>query len=125
MLKSKPAAIVAIACGLVAGCASAPKQDELVPLETGVRLRYPLAMMQQGREGDVVVDCAVTTAGTTKNCMAVRSAGGAAFAQAALEYETQARYEPVLQDGKPVEVLHHEFYIRFRLGNHPEYHDPI
>jgi len=125
MLKGKSAAIVAVACALAAGCVSAPQQVELVPVKTALKLRYPMSMAQQGREGDVVVDCTITTAGTTKDCVAVRSLGGAAFVPDALALAAQMRFEPVLRDGVPVEVPHQERHILFRLGDHPEDHQPI
>jgi protein TonB len=101
---------------LVAGCASEPATLVLVPLQPMPRLRYPPAMLQQGREGDVTVECTITTTGTTKDCVATRSAGGIAFIPAAIDFETQVRFEPVLRDGVPVEVPHHPFQVAFRLG---------
>jgi len=101
---------------LVAGCASEPAKPVLVPLQPIPHLRYPLAMLQQGREGDVTVECTITTEGTTKDCIATRSAGGAAFVTAAIEFESRMRFAPVLRDGVPVEIPRHEFQVSFRLG---------
>jgi len=114
MLKVRSAGILVLM--LVAGCASEPAKPVLVPLQPMPRLRYPLAMLQQGREGDVTVECTITTTGTTKDCVVSRSAGGVAFIQAAIDFESQMRFEPVLQDGVAVEVPHHAFQVAFRLG---------
>jgi protein TonB len=78
-------------------------------------LVYPPRMQQSGREGSVDVECDVDTEGKTSNCAVVNSSGGSAFADAAMEYVTKAKYSPKIEHGVAVKARH-KWTITFKLN---------
>lgn len=64
---------------------------------------YPMQARQRGIEGWVVVEFTVSTAGTVKDAEVVASEPGNVFDRAALNAVRKWKYNPKMQDGKPVE----------------------
>jgi protein TonB len=64
---------------------------------------YPMQARQRGTEGWVVVEFTVSTAGTVKDAEVVASEPGNVFDRAALNAVRKWKYNPKMQDGKPVE----------------------
>lgn len=85
----------------------------------GPVLRYPPDMMKVAQEGAVDVACTVQTDGTTRDCVVLDYTGGAAFADAALDYVSHARFRPAMHDGVPVEEKRHRWTIAFKLNSPP------
>lgn len=78
-------------------------------------LKYPKFMLDQRKEGDVMVECTVSLTGATKDCV-VLQANSPEFGQAALAYCIQAIYMPAVQNGVPVEQRR-SWKLTFRLGS--------
>lgn len=64
---------------------------------------YPMQARQRGIEGWVVVEFTITTAGTVKDPAVVASEPGTVFDRAAVNAVRKWKYNPKMQDGKPVE----------------------
>jgi periplasmic protein TonB len=64
---------------------------------------YPMQARQRGIEGWVVVEFTITTAGTVKDPTVVASEPGNVFDKAAINAVRKWKYNPKVQDGKPVE----------------------
>ena len=64
---------------------------------------FPMQARQRGIEGWVVVEFTVSTAGTVKDAEVVASEPGNVFDRAALNAVRKWKYNPKMQDGKPVE----------------------
>jgi protein TonB len=75
---------------------------DVVPL---VRIEpdYPMQARQRRIEGWVVVEFTISTAGTVKDAVVVASEPGSVFDRAAIQAVRKWKYNPKIQEGKPVE----------------------
>ena len=64
---------------------------------------YPMQARQRGIEGWVVVEFTISTAGTVKDPTVVASEPGTVFDRNAINAVRKWKYNPKMQDGKPVE----------------------
>jgi len=64
---------------------------------------YPMQARQRGIEGWVVVEFSISTAGTVKDPVVVASEPGSVFDRAAIQAVRKWKYNPKIQDGKPIE----------------------
>ena len=64
---------------------------------------YPMQARQRGIEGWVVVEFTISTAGTVKDAEVVASEPGNVFDRAAINAVRKWKYNPKIEDGKPVE----------------------
>jgi protein TonB len=64
---------------------------------------YPMQARQRRIEGWVVVEFTISTAGTVKDPVVVASEPGTVFDRAAIQAVRKWKYNPKVQDGKPVE----------------------
>jgi protein TonB len=74
--------------------------------------KYPTALTDSGRNGDVAVDVLVKTDGTVANPV-VKSSDDPAFSEEAVAAITQWKFQPAMVDGAPVE-MHVEIPFKFR-----------
>lgn len=75
---------------------------------------YPEQALEEGREGYVVVEYTVTSAGTTEDPRVIESTN-AVFNQAAIESVRKYKYRPRVVNGVPVDVPGVKTKIRFVL----------
>jgi protein TonB len=64
---------------------------------------YPMQARQRGIEGWVVVEFTISTAGTVKDPVVVASEPGTVFDRVAIQAVRKWKYNPKIEDGKPVE----------------------
>jgi protein TonB len=64
---------------------------------------YPMQARQRGIEGWVVIEFTISTAGTVKDPVVVASEPGTVFDRVAIQAVRKWKYNPKVQDGKPVE----------------------
>ncbi|MGO3517718.1 MAG: energy transducer TonB [Acetobacter cibinongensis] len=84
----------------------------------GVRLVYPFAALQQGREGLVSISCQfISPAGNTWRCTATKTIGGVDFALSALAYVQGGRLKPPASDTPSPSDLTHIFKMRFIMDD--------
>ena len=78
-----------------------------------VEPQYPPQAARRGLEGWVHVRFTITTAGSIKNAVVVKSSNGV-FERAALQAVAKWKYQPQTKDGKPVEAQS-ETVLRFEM----------
>jgi protein TonB len=93
------AAEQALVGGLVGGGGGDRDAVPLVRIEPD----YPMQARQRGIEGWVVVQFTISTAGTVKDAVVLASEPGTVFDRAALQAVRKWKYNPKMQNGKPVE----------------------
>lgn len=95
---------VALAC---AGSAhAAPSQDNTVPradFDSCTKPQYPHADVQAGHQGTVSLGFLVDETGQVKDSKVVDSSGFATLDEAAREAIAKCRFQPALENGKPVQ----------------------
>jgi len=87
---------------------------DIVPL-VRVDPEYPARAKQRGIEGWVEVEFTITRVGTVQDAKVLKSSPPYVFDRAALQAIRRWRYNPQIQDGKPVERLQ-MVRLRFDLG---------
>ena len=78
---------------------------------------YPMQARQRGIEGWVVVEFTITTAGTVKDPTVVASEPGNVFDKAAINAVRKWKYNPKVQDGRPVERPGVKVRLDFEMEN--------
>ena len=91
---------VELAGGPNVGAAGA--DTDIVPL-VRVNPQYPMRAQQRGIEGWVEVEFTISAAGTVKNARVVGYEPSTIFNKSALRAILKWKYNPKMQDGKPVE----------------------
>ncbi|MCQ8242514.1 energy transducer TonB [Rhizosaccharibacter radicis] len=79
---------------------------------------YPAELRNRKIQGWVLMDCAITEAGTTEHCQAVHSSDPR-FEPSAYDFVRRARYRPITVDGHPARQEHRMLQISYRLDRHP------
>jgi protein TonB len=79
-----------------------------------VEPQYPPQAARQGLEGWVQVRFTISAAGSIKDATVVRSSNPV-FERAALTAVNKWKYQPQVQDGKPVEAPGVQVVLRFRM----------
>ena len=103
---------------LLTGCITQPNRPpEAVKLGGVV---FPAAAAAQHSEGYVRVSYDVTVDGTVENPQVVESVPAGVFDEAALAAVRTWRFQPAVQNGKPV-PFRLESPVRFKLGDSDEY----
>ncbi len=92
-----------------------PDQEVSARPISGAPLVYPKRMQDTGREGFVLIECVVDTAGHPSDCKVAEAHGGDAFGDAAMNYVKEARYHPAVRNGQPV-TEKHQWRIDFKLN---------
>ena len=77
--------------------------------------QYPPQAQRQKLEGWVVVRFTITTAGSTKDGVVMKSSH-AVFEKNALQAVSKWKYQPQMEAGKPVEVPNQQVKLSFQLG---------
>lgn len=81
---------------------------------------YPPRALARGIEGWVQVQFSVTATGTVREATVVASEPRNVFDQAALRAVTRWRYNPMIENGRPVERIGLQTVFRFELTNQPQ-----
>jgi len=76
---------------------------------------YPMQARQRGVEGWVVVEFTISTAGTVKDPIVVASEPGTIFDRAAIQAVRKWKYNPKIQDGKPIERSGQKVRLDFEM----------
>jgi protein TonB len=76
---------------------------------------YPVMALRRGIEGDVQLDCLVTTTGALQCAVASETPANWGFAAAALRISQDYRMAPAMRDGAPVEARY-RLRVPFRLN---------
>jgi protein TonB len=95
------------------GLASAPAISRPPQPDKQVSPRYPKAALAEKREGDVLVEALVSSAGCIR-AAEVLSSEHVDLAGEALRSAVQWRFKPALQEGKPVATIVH-MPVKFRI----------
>ena len=78
--------------------------------------QYPPQARQRGLEGWVQVQFTISTAGSVKDAVVVKSSN-ALFEQAALAAVSKWKYQPQIRGGKPAETAGQQVVLRFRMDS--------
>jgi protein TonB len=79
-----------------------------------VEPQYPPQAARQGLEGWVQVQFTISTAGSIRDAVVVKSSDSV-FERAALTAVNKWKYQPQMQEGKPVETSNVRVVVRFRM----------
>jgi protein TonB len=79
-----------------------------------VEPQYPPAAARRGLEGWVQVQFTISTAGSIKDAVVVKSSDSV-FERPALQAVNKWKYQPQMQQGKPVESPGNQVVLRFRM----------
>ena len=77
---------------------------------------YPWRALLRGVEGHVVLEFAVTVAGTVRDVVIIEAAPPGVFERAAIDAAMRFTYRPRMINGKPVEVESVRNLIKFQLA---------
>jgi len=89
---------------------------DVVPM-VRIQPQYPMRARQRGIEGWVEVGFTITEIGTTKDVAALSSQPGRVFDRAATTAVRKWKFNPRVEDGKPVESSGHRTVIDFSLDD--------
>jgi periplasmic protein TonB len=81
---------------------------------------YPRTALARGTEGWVQVQFSVAADGTVRDARVVASEPQHVFDQAALRAVARWRYNPMIENGRPVERIGLQTVFRFELANPPQ-----
>ena len=81
---------------------------------------YPPRALARGIEGWVQVQFSVTATGTVRDATVIASEPRNVFDQAALRAVARWRYNPMIENGRPVERVGLQTVFRFELTNQPQ-----
>jgi protein TonB len=79
-----------------------------------VEPQYPPQAARQGLEGWVQVQFTISTAGSIRDAVVVKSSNSV-FERAAITAVNKWKYQPQMQEGKPVEASNVRVVVRFRM----------
>jgi protein TonB len=79
-----------------------------------VEPQYPPAAARRGLEGWVQVQFTISTAGAIRDAVVVKSSDSV-FERAAVTAVSKWKYQPQMQEGKPVETSNVRVVVRFRM----------
>ena len=89
--------------GAIGDGGAAGRVDAQPSLDYAIRPVYPLGARQRGEEGSVVLDVKVAANGRASGVTLVTSSGFPALDRAAERAAAQARFNPAMRGGRPVE----------------------
>jgi protein TonB len=78
--------------------------------------QYPPQARQRGLEGWVQVSFTISTAGSVKDAVVVKSSN-ALFERNALQAVSKWKYQPQIRGGKPAETVGQQVVLRFRMDS--------
>ncbi|WDE10024.1 energy transducer TonB [Thalassomonas haliotis] len=77
--------------------------------------RYPADEARSGREGWAVLSYVIETDGSVSNILVEESSGRRSFDRAAVKAAKKWRYQPAIENGKPVQQCHNRVKIDFSI----------
>jgi TonB family protein len=78
---------------------------------------YPLKALDQGIEGYVLLEFAVTKTGSLQDIVVIESSPPGYFEEEALRAASQFHYQPKIVKGEPVDVPRAQYKMLFKLEN--------
>jgi len=78
--------------------------------------RYPIQEAKNGREGWTILSYVIETDGSVSNILVEESSGRKSFDKAAIRAAKKWRYQPALENGKPVQQCQNRVKIDFSIG---------
>ena len=97
-----------------ANLGAAASDSDVVPV-VRVNPQYPIRAAERGIEGWVEVEFTITPSGTVKDAVVIASHPGRIFDREALRAISKWKYNPKIEDGKPVERRGVKVRLRFEL----------
>ncbi len=98
------------------GFSMASADGDAVPM-VRVQPTYPERAAQRGIEGRVLVEFTISKSGSVKDAKVIAYEPSKIFNKAALKAVSQWKYNPKIENGKPVEQKGIRVAFPFRLGN--------
>jgi len=98
------------------GFSMASADGDAVPM-VRVPPQYPERAMQRGIEGRVLVEFTISKSGAVKNAKVIAAEPKKVFNRAALKAVSQWKYNPKIENGKPVEQMGIRTIINFQLSD--------
>jgi protein TonB len=98
------------------GFSMASADGDAVPM-VRVPPQYPERALQRGIEGRVLVEFTISKSGSVKDAKVIAAEPSNIFNKAAIKAIMQWKYNPKIENGKPVEQRGIRIAIPFRLGN--------
>ncbi|HEB89257.1 MAG TPA: energy transducer TonB [Deltaproteobacteria bacterium] len=98
------------------GFSMASADGDAVPM-VRVPPQYPERAAQRGIEGRVLVEFTISKSGSVKDAKVIAYEPSKIFNKAALKAVSQWKYNPKIENGKPVEQKGIRTAVMFRLGN--------
>ena len=98
------------------GFSMASADGDAVPM-VRVPPQYPERAAQRGIEGRVLIEFTISKSGSVKNPKVIAYEPSKIFNKAALKAVSQWKYNPKIENGKPVEQKGIRIAIPFRLGS--------
>ncbi len=98
------------------GFSMASADGDAVPM-VRVPPQYPERAAQRGIEGRVLIEFTISKSGSVKDPKVIAFEPSKIFNRAALKAVSQWKYNPKIEDGKPVEQKGIRISIPFRLGD--------
>jgi len=99
--------------GTGAGFGGGLSDRDALPL-VRIEPQYPQQARQRGLEGWVQVRFTISTSGSVKDAVVVKSSNSL-FERSALEAVSRWKYQPQLRNGKPAEAPDQQVVLRFRM----------
>ncbi|WP_281561567.1 energy transducer TonB [Thalassomonas sp. RHCl1] len=78
--------------------------------------KYPLEEAKNGREGWTTLSYVIETDGSVSNILVEKSSGRKSFDKAAIWAAKKWRYQPAMENGKPVQQCQNTVRINFTMG---------
>jgi protein TonB len=98
------------------GFSIASADGDAVPM-VRVQPQYPQRALQRGIEGRVLIEFTISKSGSVKDAKVIAYEPSTIFNSAALKAVSQWKYNPKIENGKPVEQKGIRIAIPFRLGS--------
>ncbi|HKK50124.1 MAG TPA: energy transducer TonB, partial [Myxococcota bacterium] len=98
------------------GFSMASADGDAVPM-VRVPPQYPERALQRGIEGRVLVEFTISKSGSVKDAKVIAYEPSTIFNKAAVKAVMQWKYNPKIENGKPVEQRGIRIAIPFRLGS--------